>query len=113
MWKELSQLGRRRFTLASQVERHDEEVRALRQDLKDLDAKVERLGRETDRLAEAVHRLALELRHDRERAADRHANLRDRLADQHEKLILRLDNALLRFERRLPPASPPDGPEDS
>src|SRR5438477_382130 len=110
MWKELVQLGRRLFTLASQVEKHNEEIKALRQDLKDLDAEVDRFGREMDRLAEAVHRLALELRHDRERTADQDANLRDRLADQHEKLVLRPDNALLRFERRLPPALPPDGP---
>jgi chromosome segregation ATPase len=114
MWKELVQLGRRLFTLASKVERHEEEIQELRQDLKDLDVKVDRLGREMDRLSEAVHRLALELRHDRERAADQHANLRDRLADQHEQLVLRLDNALLRFERRLlPPATPPDDTEES
>jgi chromosome segregation ATPase len=114
MWKELAQLGRRLFTLASKVEKNDQEIQELRQDFKDLDSKVDRLSREVDRLTEAVHRLALELRHDRERAADQHANLRDRLADQHEQLVLRLDNALLRFERRLlPPASPPDELEEN
>jgi hypothetical protein len=48
-------------------------------------------------LAGAIHRLALEMRHDRETAA------RDR-----ENQMLRLENALLRFERRLPPGPPPD-----
>src|SRR5205807_10184334 len=114
MWNELVQLGRRLFTLASKFERHDEEIKALRQDLKDLDAKVDRFGREMDRLTEAVHLLAVELRHERERAADQHETLRDRLADQQEKLVLRLDNALLRFERRFLPtaAPPPDDPEE-
>ena len=46
-------------------------------------------------LAAAIQRLGFEVQRNREN-------------DQHEreKLLLRLENALLRFERRLPPGAP-------
>ena len=55
------------------------------------------LKRGVDKLADAVRQLAFELQHDRDMSA------RDR-----EYLLLRLENALLRFERRLPPAGERD-----
>lgn len=50
-----------------------------------------------DAMLAALHHLRSEQEHER-----RHTT------DQYEKLILRLEKEFLRFERRLPPGSPPD-----
>ena len=56
----------------------------------------------------AVRELAYQLQHDREMAA------KDRESAEKEREIqrLQLENLLLRFERRLPPAREADGPPE-
>jgi hypothetical protein len=65
-------------------------LKDVRQDIKDINAKV-------DRLTEALQRVHFEHRRDRENAET-----------QRELQKLRLENLLYRFERRLPPGSPSD-----
>ena len=77
MWKELFKLFGQLLTLARDTERNKTEIRELRKEMAEL----------TDK----VHWLAFELR--RVAEADAH---------EREKLALRVENALLRFERRLP-----------
>lgn len=77
-WQQLYQYGRQIFALAQKVERHDGEMKQMRQDL--------------DRLTKTVEQIIYEIRRDRD------ASEKDR-----EILLLRLENQLLRFERRLPP----------
>lgn len=90
MWKQLIDIGNKLFTLMKRVEKLEEDSKGLHQDVKELNQKV-------DQLTELVQRLAFEFQRDRENAE------RDRQI-QH----LRLENILLRFERRLPPVNRPE-----
>lgn len=78
MWKKLYEVLSRLFTLTQKVERHDKEIVGLRQEIRDLTAVVQRLVYETQRISE-------------------------RETHEREKMQLRLENHLLRFERRLAP----------
>lgn len=64
--------------LANDLKRHDEELKQLRTEVRDLTI--------------AVHALAQEIKNEKERSAQR-----------HENLLLEVENRLLRFERALPP----------
>ena len=77
MWKAFFHLFGQLLTLARDTDRNKEEIEKLRE--------------EFDRLTLVVHGLAHELR----RASEHEGH-------EREKLALRLENELLRFERRLP-----------
>jgi Skp family chaperone for outer membrane proteins len=79
MWKKLYEVLSRLFALTQKVERHDKEILGLQQEMKDLSAVAQRLIYEIQRL-------------------------NDRETHERDKMQLRLENQLLRFERRLPPA---------
>lgn len=79
MWKKLYEVLSRLFALTQKVERHDKEILGLQQDVKDLTAVVQRLVYELQRIS-------------------------DREIHERDKKQPRLENQLLRFERRLPPA---------
>jgi len=72
-------------SLVQKTHQHEEDIKKLQQHQVNQDERI-------DKLTEAVQQLALALQHDRDMSA------RDR-----ENLMLRLENALLRFEQRLPP----------
>ena len=63
-----------------------------------LEDRTSELTREQDRLNGLVEQLARDAQRDRENAAH-----------EREKLKLQLENALLKFERRLPPERPGKG----
>ncbi len=85
MWKQFIDFGSRLFTLSQRAQKQEEISKELRQEIKEVNDKL-------DLLSDFVHRLALKFEHDRENAE------RDR-----EIQRLRLENFLLRFERGLPP----------
>jgi len=80
MWKTLLELLRGQIFLARDVQENKETIARLRQ--------------EFDELSDLVSQLQFEIRAVRE--DDRH---------EREKLVLRMENTLLRIERLLPPAS--------
>ena len=82
MWKKLLELFRGQLFLARDVQENKENLARLR--------------REFDDLSDLVMRLQYELR-----AEIR--SLREEEKHEREKLVLRLENALLKFERQLPP----------
>lgn len=79
MWKQILELAKRLFMLAEDTKRNRDEIRELREEVR--------------RLTGAVERLAYEIR----RVSDKEGN-------EREQLALRLENELLKFEHRLPPA---------
>ena len=81
MWRELLDYGRRLFSLQGRVAQHDEKLKELRKDL--------------DALTDLVREY-------------RHEQLRDQAVAEknRENLVLRLENAMLRMERGLPPGPP-------
>jgi hypothetical protein len=80
--KQLFELVRQALFLLRDVQQNKEDIAKLR--------------RELDETHDAVRALAFEL----ERVAERESHERERLA-------LKLETILLRFERRLPPGKPP------
>jgi peptidoglycan hydrolase CwlO-like protein len=80
MWKKLYEVLSRLLALTQKVERHDKEILGLQQEVKNLTAVVQRLVYEIQRIS-------------------------DRETHERDKIQLRLENQLLRFERRLPSAA--------
>jgi predicted nucleic acid-binding Zn-ribbon protein len=77
MFKQLYDLIKQLLLLARETQQNKAEIKELRQELKDLTTVVQRLAYE-------IHRTSENEAHER------------------EKLVLRLENELLKFERRLP-----------
>lgn len=90
MWKQLLDLGKQYISLARKTEQHEADIKAMRQEMKEL-------GEELRALTKAVQQGQWEQKYDRDMAA------RDR-----ENLILRLENYLLRADRGLPPGDGTD-----
>lgn len=84
MWKKLYEVLTRLFALTQKVERHDKEIVELRQEIKELTSVMQRLVYEIQRISE-------------------------REMHEREKMQLRLENQLLRFQRRLPPGKDEGG----
>jgi predicted nucleic acid-binding Zn-ribbon protein len=79
MWKQILELAKRLFMLAEDTKRNRDEIRELREEVRRLTGAVERLAYETRRVS-------------------------DKEGHERKQLALRLENELLKFERRLPPA---------
>ena len=77
MWKQLTEWLTQMIVLARETQRNSDDIKQMR--------------REIDELARAIERLAYEVR--RGQDEEKH---------EREKLALRLENELLKFERRLP-----------
>jgi hypothetical protein len=80
MWKQFFELFRQVLTITEDVQRNRAEIRELRE--------------QHQALTIFVHKLAAKI--ERVESDDKH---------EREKMLLQLQNALLQFERRLPPAS--------
>ena len=78
MWKQVLQVAARFWKVAEETQRNSTEIRELRQELNDM-------GKVLDQVLHELQRQ------------------RENEAHEREKLALRLENELLRFERRLPP----------
>lgn len=77
MWKQILTTAKTLFLLVEKTKRNHDEIQEIRKEVRELTKTVERLAYEIHRVSE---------KNDHER----------------EKLALRLNNELLRFERRLP-----------
>ena len=75
MWNKLYDFGRQLLTLKSQVEKNTQDIKEVRQDLKEL--------------TNAVQGLAYSVQRNNENESH-----------EREKIVLRLENALLKVERR-------------
>lgn len=76
MWDRLLDLIKTVVTLSEELRQNREEINDIRQELRDLTAAVVRLQSDT-------------------------ANIKDRETNEREKLVLQLQNTLLRFERHI------------
>ncbi len=84
MWKQFVDAIKQILFLTQQTEKNREEIKELRQQVREMAAALERLAYEVHRISEKVD----------------YANRNE--AQEREKLELRLENKLLRFERQLP-----------
>src|SRR5438093_2787983 len=101
MWKQLLDFGRRIVSLSTRVDRVEEEAKSLRQTAQRMERELIELNRKFDALLAVVQHLNARIDHERENAQ------RDR-----EILALRLDNELLRFQRRLASGDQGDKPPE-
>lgn len=85
MWKQLIDFGQRLISINRKTEEHGEDLKTLRQDIKEI-------RQELRMIAESLQQVRFDQQRDRENAA----------ADR-KILLLEVHNALLRYERRLPP----------
>lgn len=90
MWKQVAESLKQLLLLTTeQTQRNRREIKEMRQEMQDLTRVVERLAYEVQRV-------------------------RDHEVHEREKMALRLENEMLRFERRLPEAKRgADGNNDS
>lgn len=84
MWKKLLTLAQNLVTLGKELEQNRVDIKEIRRDLLNLTLTVQRLADE------------IKLSSERE-------------SHGREKLVLKLENELLKFERRLPPAKDSSG----
>ena len=77
MWEKIWDLLSKVATLAKDTDRNSQEIKQIRADIRDIYSKLEHLAYEIQKTREE----------------DRH---------EREKLALRLENEMLKFERRLP-----------
>jgi predicted nucleic acid-binding Zn-ribbon protein len=96
MWQKVIDFGKQLFSVTQKLQKHEEDIKDVRQDIKALRLDFVHLRQEMSDLTHVVERLTFELLKDRETSE------RDR-----EIQRLRLENILLRFERGLPPGLQP------
>jgi uncharacterized protein (DUF342 family) len=84
IWKELFSGIKEAFTVSEKTQRNTEDVKELRRDIQKLEDRVEKL-------TVLVIQLSQEIQHHKTETAK-----------DHENLALRLENEMLKFERRLP-----------
>jgi phage shock protein A len=101
MWRQLLEFGKKLISLAHKSDQHEEDIKALRQEFREMEQALKEMDGRIAALVEIVRHLSFEIERDRQIAA------RDR-----ENLVLRLELALTRSERRLPPASPESSPTE-
>ncbi len=91
MWKEILSALKEVFVLLEKTEQNKESIKDVRSDFQKLEERV-------DKLASALQILA----HDNLRLREEIQNHKKETAQKHENLAWRLENEMLRFERRLP-----------
>ncbi len=91
MWTQIIKSAKELFTISERSTRNKEEIAKLRTDFDTLEDKV-------DQLTTAIHLLA----NDNMRMKEEIKNNREAETRERENLALRLENEMLKFERRLP-----------
>jgi predicted nucleic acid-binding Zn-ribbon protein len=94
MWKHFIDLARQVLRLAEDTRENRADIKELHKEVRDLSVATER---ELSDLRRVIERLAYEIRRVDERGQA-----------EREKLALQLENQLLHFESRLPPANTTD-----
>lgn len=90
MWKNIFEILRQILTLTEKTQKNTADIKDLREELKNFSTETKT---EFQNLRSAIERLAFEIQ-----------RLSERETHEREKLILQLENRLLRRERGLPPA---------
>jgi archaellum component FlaC len=87
MWKQIFDMAKRLLLLVEHTDRNRDEIKELQKQFRDLAAAFERLAYEIRRVS-------------------------DKDDHEREKIILQLQNELLKLERRLPSAKTEEKPKD-
>ena len=93
MWNEIFSAVKQIFVINEQTQLNKDEIKELRRNFKELEDKVIHLTSLIGILAQ-----------DNLRMRDEMHNIRKDEAKERENLALKLENEMLKFERRLPPA---------
>lgn len=105
MWKTLFELVRQVLRLAEEMQQNRADLKELQRGVRDLSHKAEQEVRD---IRQEFARDVRELRTATERLAYELQRVSERDEAERQKLILQLENQMLRFERRLAPPKPAD-----
>ena len=94
MWKEIFSVIREIFVLSEKTDQNKTALAELRLGLRDTDIKVSKLTEIVQILIQENARLREEMN-----------GIRREEAKEREKIVLKLENEMLKFEKRLPPSS--------
>jgi chromosome segregation ATPase len=95
MVKQILEFAKQVASLTRDVQQTKTDVAELRQELKEVRQDIAGIQKDVQQTWDAIRTLAFEVQRQR-----------DNEAHEREKLVLRLENALLRSERGIPPGSP-------
>jgi archaellum component FlaC len=84
MWSDIFSAIKQIFTLKEQIERNRDDLKDFRRELKEIEERLEKLTILVIQLAQDIQ------------------NHKNETEQKHENLTLRLENEMLKFERRLP-----------
>ena len=95
MFKQIAEIASQLFGITRDIRQSKDDITALESEVKELRQDVtllrEQLNKQSSDLTRAIERLAFEI-----------SRVRDSDIHEREKMALQLENALLKFERRLP-----------
>ncbi len=99
MWQNLIDFARHIFNFGQETRRHSEDIKELQREVRQVTAALQHLAYEHQRVLDAI-----------DRAKENNQHLQQNEAQEREKIMLRLENEMLKFERRLPPSkdNPPN-----
>jgi len=97
MWQKLIDFARHIFNFGQETRRHSEDIKELQREVRQVTAALQHLAYQHQRVLDALDRMK-----------ENNQHLQQSEAQEREKIMLRLENEMLKFERRLPP--PKDSP---
>ncbi len=98
MWKQIFEFAKDIVLLNREIQQNKEDIKEVRQELKEVCGEIRDLRTENQQLREEFAKLimvAQQLNFDIQEVSQREQS-------EREKLILKLENEMLKFERRLP-----------
>lgn len=92
MWQKLLDVARHIFNFGQETRRHSEDIKELQRELRQVTAALQQLAYEHQRALDSMDRVRENVGH-----------FQQSETQEREKIILRLENEMLKFERRLLP----------
>jgi septal ring factor EnvC (AmiA/AmiB activator) len=97
MWLKLVDFARHIFNFGQETRRHSEDIKELQREVRQVTAALQHLAYEHQRVLDALDRMK-----------ENNQHLQQSEAQERDRIALRLENEMLKFERRLPPAKRDD-----
>ncbi len=91
MWKDLIEFTKAVFSLQRDTQQNKDDIKKCERNIEILQQDVKDIRKEFSKLTVIVERLAFEIQ-----------RVSDRETTEREKMVLQLENEMLKFERRLP-----------
>ncbi len=91
MWKQIYEFAKDIVLLNREIQQNKEDIKEVRGEVRDLRAEIQQLREDFNKLIFVVQQLSFDIQ-----------EVSKRETNEREKIALQLENAMLKFERRLP-----------